>query len=522
MDETSDFLLKWVILDKKPISARLYARLRRVHVSQARDEMQAFYETKNGKEAFATYFVTGRSKEAATDDTQVTQGSMEVDEEADGGSQAGPSGAREGDVVSVPERSEMLLVGQDKLKEVEERLDQVFTRQLYALSPPLPDPPTEASKVATMSSLSTIAQDLRSHQELVQAWEETGRGVQLGVIANDEIKDAGPSKTFVPNGKAAGSGGQKVAPAPAKATATVKSEPISKSSPAAAAASVPSKSAADKKKSSGLDWSKAKKEAPTAVEKKAASKRKTAESDEDDDEDEPDAGPIGYKDEDEEMGEAKAAGDVAPEQGGATRKRADAGDKADEERKRREAKKKELMDMMDDDDEPGAKDPPVETSKTPSTSMMKGTETKTDKVKTSANRNSKAEEGPEKPVKRRVRKQREIVVGKEKVKNEKGYWVSKEIKGYESYSSDESDSPPTKTKSAASSKRSEEQKVSAKSSSNDKESPAAAAAPASEAKSATSSAAPSPAPSAPTKSGTASKKAGGQSKLSSFFGKPKG
>lgn len=44
-----------------------------------------------------------------------------------------------------------------------------------------------------MSSLSTIAQDLRSHQELVQAWEETGRGVQLGVIANDEIKDAGVS-----------------------------------------------------------------------------------------------------------------------------------------------------------------------------------------------------------------------------------------------------------------------------------------------------------------------------------------
>lgn len=78
--------------------------------------MQAFFETKNGKEAFATYFVTGRSKEAAADDTQMTQGSMEVDEEAEGGSQAGPSGAREADVVSVPERSEMLLVGQDKLK----------------------------------------------------------------------------------------------------------------------------------------------------------------------------------------------------------------------------------------------------------------------------------------------------------------------------------------------------------------------------------------------------------------------
>lgn len=54
--------------------------------------------------------------------------------------------------------------------------------------------------------------------------------------------------------------------------------------------------------------------------------------------------------------------------------------------------------------------------------MMKGTETKTDKAKTSANRSSKAEEGPDKPVKRRVRKHREIITGKEKIKNEKGYW----------------------------------------------------------------------------------------------------
>lgn len=91
--------------------------------------MQAFYETKNGKEAFATYFVTGRSKEAAADDTQMTQGSMEVDEEAEGGSQAGPSGAREGDVVSVPERSEMLLVGQDKLKG--ERPDPIISPRVH-------------------------------------------------------------------------------------------------------------------------------------------------------------------------------------------------------------------------------------------------------------------------------------------------------------------------------------------------------------------------------------------------------
>lgn len=164
---------------------------------------------------------------------------------------------------------------------------------------------------------------------------------------------------------------------------------------------------------------------------------------------EQDDGPIGYAIE-------KSASDVPADEGGATHKRADAGDKKSTLEERRRQQRKELMDMMDEDRD-GDADPEgmsvqrrritgyvllthvrtctssaVPVAASTSTSMMggEGAHASTEK--------GPEEKGPKKSGgKRRVRKQRKVI-RKETGKNEKGYRVTRDVEGYESYSSFES------------------------------------------------------------------------------------
>lgn len=110
-------------------------------------------------------------------------------------------------------------------------------------------------------------------------------------------------------------------------------------------------------KKGGLNWSKA--------QSATKSKRKLIESEEEDgsaheasmldsEGEDNDAGPIGYSDE-----PPKRAGNVAVERDVASRKRADAGDKASAEEDARRRRKQELMDMMEEDGD-GQADPPGE------------------------------------------------------------------------------------------------------------------------------------------------------------------
>jgi len=290
--------------------------------------------------------------------------------------------------------------------------------------------------VAAISQLATIQHDLHSNKSYVDTWESTERGVQLGTIqAAEKWKDAGKVRR--------GDGYMKEDYANLNSSAQAifpesKAGPskfiVKKEQPIEIKREEKKIDTKPFEKKGGLNWGKAK----SVVEKpKPKQKRKLIDSDEEegdesvheaalDEDEEDDAGPIGYADE-----------GVSMEDGRASKKRADAGDKVSAEEEKRRKRKQELMDMMEED---GEADPPqVKTSTSTTTSMMKGTE----------DHDEEAEQGKEEqagPVvkgpKKRVRKQRKVIT-KQTTKDSKGYRKTIDVEGYESYSSDESDAAPT-------------------------------------------------------------------------------
>jgi DNA polymerase delta subunit 3 len=245
-----------------------------------------------------------------------------------------------------------------------------------------------------------IQHELKNAEKYVKAWQDSNRGVQFGAIRP-------PADVKLVDGQESGK----------KGIVDTASEVKARVAPALTAK--PIKTEAKKK-----DEPKPKAQAKVVK---------------DEDEEMLDDGPIGYADTEVDVTPAPTT------KGGASSKRADAGDKKATLEEKRRRQKQELMDMMDEDRD-GRADPEVRAAKSTSTSMMGGGDAGKSEKDTPVNKSSKVDDRvttldaastPPVKEKQRVRKQRKVV-RKEVTKNAKGYRITKDVEGYESYSSFES------------------------------------------------------------------------------------
>ncbi|KAN0065815.1 CDC27 protein [Thecaphora frezii] len=482
---------------------RLLSRERRIHVDEAKRRMQAYYD-----ECLSTSTSGGEARPQATfvliGDLKPSQGKAKANEESDvrmdddGQTQADESQASSSSRSSLrpnflsghmrhtqlaneaPKRG-IVLASEAQLKDAKSNFSRISSCHIYSLQPgPLKD----------VTLLTATQHELHTTAKYVETWMQTGRGRELGVIANSSIKDnydptqslpslVGPSAPALPplikDAKKAKQETAKSAEAPVKkeAASEPKVERKDTETKPASAKEAPAKKG-------GLDWSRAKpKVAPTAKDSVAPTKSTKAKNGRDDspadssilvagsDDDEGSArvnknarsrsrksrrALLGDEDDDNEEGSDNAAAKVGyaiidddddveavernpfADQPNATKAR-QAGTRGTAKRADAKVKsqadvdrqRKALEDMMDLDDDPG-----IAAAEQSSTSMMQGTDAGDDQEGS-----GQAPKGP----KKRVRKQRKVQK-KVRRKNDRGYLVTEMVDEYESYSSDESDAPP--------------------------------------------------------------------------------
>lgn len=416
------FLVSWLEHEKKLITYRLLSRELRIHVTEAKQSLADFYNKRKGKsDVTATYMLIGTLAAAE----QLSGNKEESQPSSSSASSSRPSlldhrvSGRQA-AADAP-RQVIKLVAADNLQAARKTMNNITSCHIYSLAPgALRDP----------AQLAGVQYDLHTKKKYVDAWQETQRGVQLGVIANADIKDNYDPAKALPSLAAPS------APALAKRTEEQKAEQRKKDDTkqekterATKAAEV--KTESDTKQNAGkkvgLDWSRSKPKTSepiaaksskngVATKKTAANSRKAllgsddeagdSEADEDvDDEEEGKPEKLGYADDDADI--------KAPPRGSG--KRADAKVQSQSER---DAQRKELEDMMDLDDATDA-DPAVAPAPEPVTSMMQGTD-ETNLPK------------------HRVRKRRKIGTKKVRSKDARGYTVTTMESEYESYSSDDS------------------------------------------------------------------------------------
>ncbi|SPO35951.1 uncharacterized protein PSFLO_01422 [Pseudozyma flocculosa] len=560
--QDADFLQTWVQHDKKVMTYRLMSRERRIHVDEAKQRMQSYYDSclakdKDGSRPHATFILIGELKasrrkarlEAADedvkmDDVERTPQAGESQASTSSGVQAsGPSflsgrmtGTSQGR--DLPRRG-IVLASEAQLEDAKSSFSRITSSHIYSLQPgPLKD----------AAILTGIQHELHTTAKYVDTWTQTGRGKDLGVITNGSIKDNYDAKTT--KAEAA----RTTAPA-------VKAEPVAPKVEPKKEEEKPALSKGGAAKKGGLDWSRAKPKsltkpvpAPSKDSRKgdssivvddsdddettkASSKRKASsrgkntrrallgddsdedvEVPEDDGESDGDVGKLGYDidegdDDDDDVQEVdrdslankpKSAKELQAATTSAG-KRADAKKKSQAEIDR---ERKALEDMMDLDD-----DPNVAAADEPSTAMMQGTA------------DAKDGDGDETQVKakakKRVRKQRKVQK-KVRRKDERGYTVTEMVDEYESYSSDESDAPAPAPKLKAAPSRSAARSTSSSASTTPAPSaPTSRAASTAPAKKESQASGTAPSAAASGRKGTAAPKKGQQSLNSFFTKKPK-
>ncbi|SPC62760.1 uncharacterized protein UHOD_05732 [Ustilago sp. UG-2017b] len=461
--------------DKKLVTYRLLSRGLRIHVDEAKRALASFFDShKEKSELDATYILIGRSTASQSQADRSSKAEGDDDDKLEGPSSTASSSARpsrsylEARVADRQtdmdvSRQVVRLVAADQLEEAKSTFEEITSCHIYSISP---------GRLRDAAQLTAVQHDLHTQQKYIDAWQETNRGADLGIIINTSITDNYDPSKAIPS---LGAPSAPAVPAAKDAKQTkassvkmeVKEDPDSKSSSAAAA----NRSTGSGGNKSGLDWSRAK---PKEHEKKAAAVKKEAPSsnstskrssarkallgsdDEDDDEDEEDdrngrkpivlddddddeddnkPAKLGYADEESDEGDIKM---VDPVRGAAPRGTGKRADARSQTKAQEAAQRKELEAMMDDDDDDGIQivepsgisgtkktgqgkdlDPEVEMADSTVTDIMNGT--------------------ADAPAKRRVRKKRKIGSKKVRTKDERGYTVTKTVDEYESYSSEESD-----------------------------------------------------------------------------------
>ncbi|EST07999.1 DNA polymerase subunit Cdc27 [Kalmanozyma brasiliensis GHG001] len=474
MADPSSLLKTWLQRDKKLVTYRLLSRELRIHVDEAKKALSTYFESQKDKSDIdATYILIGRPTapvEEKPAGNVAFQGEGDQDDDKLVGSSSTPGSSTaparsfldsrvtrrqtQADVA----RQVIRLVPVEQLDEARSAMEEVTSCHIYSISP---------GRLRDAAQLTAVQHDLHQQQKYVDTWQQTNRGVELGVILNPSIKDNyDPSKAIPSLGAASapalGASKDTKSTNSSATKSQVKQEPdVKPSTMAKASTTAPSASAGSKK--SGLDWSKAKsnqsdskataavkREAPSSTKRPSArkallgsddeddddnSRRKPILVDDDDDDDDDKPAKLGYADDDsdDDIQMTDPIRGAAPR---GTGKRADA---RSQTKSQQAAQRKELEAMMDTDDdddgvqivEPsGAKDdtktgqgkdlePDVEMADSTVTDTMNGTAAP----------------------KRRVRKKRKIGSKKVRSKDERGYTVTKTVDEYESYSSDESDAP---------------------------------------------------------------------------------
>ncbi|TKY89900.1 hypothetical protein EX895_001197 [Sporisorium graminicola] len=478
-DPTS-LLTAWLQRDKKLVTYRLLSRELRIHVDEAKKQLAAFYKShKDKSDLDATYIVIGTSAAgpAQARDVTSTASDSQADQDAEEkpvASSSTPSSSFAPPPSFLDSRvthrqttanvsSQVIrLIPADDLDQARSSLDQISSCHIYSLSP---------GRLRDATQLTAVQHDLHTQQKYTDTWQQTNRGADLGVVINPNIKDNyDPTKSIPSLGAASAPA---LPPSNRNAMSQIKQEPDTKASSTPTAKSTtaapPASSAGGKK--AGLDWSRAKPKGPqsdskstAAVTKEAASstKRSSARkallgSDDEDDHDDSSTKPIlvdDEEDEDEDDGKPEKLGyadddddddDMAdPVQGAARRgtgKRADAGSQS---KAQQAAQRKELEAMMDsdaDDDDATQVVGPSGGGAGYTESTGQGKDLDPDVEMADSTVTDTMDGSAATAAKRRVRKKRKIGSKKVRTKDERGYTVTKTVDEYESYSSDESDTP---------------------------------------------------------------------------------
>ncbi len=205
--DPDSFLTSWVQRDKKLVSYRLLSRELRIHVDDAKEALASFFESHKEKSGLdATYIVIGRAKSAATqpnevDEVAATKAEPEQGEDKQIGSSSAVSASS-----SAPSSSFLAsrvtsrqteadasnqvirLVHADQLEQAKAAFEQVTSCHIYSISP---------GQLRDVTQLTAIQHDLHTQQKYIDAWQQTNRGAELGVILNTSIKDNyDPSKAI--------------------------------------------------------------------------------------------------------------------------------------------------------------------------------------------------------------------------------------------------------------------------------------------------------------------------------------
>ncbi|SNX85228.1 uncharacterized protein MEPE_03937 [Melanopsichium pennsylvanicum] len=463
ISEPTSFLTSWLQRDKKLITYRLLSRELRIHVDEAKKALASFFEShKDKSDLDATYILIGRSA--------ATKAAETINEKPDQDKLSGPSPTPSSpapirsflesritqrqsgaDVI----RQVIRLVSAHQLDEARASLTDISSCHIYSLSP---------GKLRDALQLTAVQHDLHTQQKYIDAWQQTNRGADLGVIVNSNIKDNYDPSRAIP------SLGAPSAPAipvskntkPTKNNAA-KSEVKVEQGTKPSAKSTPSASAGGKK--GGLIWSKAK---PKEIEPKTTAKeeafasnkrgsarkallgsddedenegrngRKSVPVDDDDDDDDDKPEELGYADDGSDDGNVKMDNPMRQAAARGTGKRADA---RSQTKTQEAAQRKELEAMMESDDDELHIVEPSGTADAKKTSQGKDLDPDVDMADSTITYTMKGSEALPAAPKRRVRKKRKIGSKKIRTKDERGYTVTKTVDEYESYSSEESDAP---------------------------------------------------------------------------------
>ncbi|CDU25293.1 uncharacterized protein SPSC_05127 [Sporisorium scitamineum] len=471
-DPTS-LLTTWLQRDKKLVTYRLLSRELRIHVDEAKKELASFFQShKDKSDLDATYILIGTSAatkaqpEAATkaDDAEVQD-----EDEKPGASSSPPSSS------TAPTRSFLdsrvthrqtpanvtrqviRLVPADELDQARSSLDHTTSCHIYSISP---------GRLRDATQLTAVQHDLHTQQKYTDTWQQTNRGVDLGVIVNPNIKDNYDPTKAIPS---LGAPSAPALPASSNAKGRVKQEPDAKTSSTTSTSAAKSTTAAPSASSAGgrkggLDWSRAKpkesesrpapvkKEAPSSTKRSSARKALLGSDDEDDDDNSSNRKPIPIDDDDDDDdGKPEKLGyadddDIEmadPVRGAAPRGTGKRADARSQTKAQQAAQRKELEAMMDSDDDDAVQvvEPSGAGGSTQTTGQGKDLDPDVEMADSTVTDTMNGSTPAPAAAKRRVRKKRKIGSKKVRTKDERGYTVTKTVDEYESYSSDESDAP---------------------------------------------------------------------------------
>ncbi|KDN40694.1 hypothetical protein K437DRAFT_258561 [Tilletiaria anomala UBC 951] len=224
-DSGADFLDARVRHEKKMITYRVMSRERRIHIFEAKKQMQDFFAkaAQSSEPVHATFIIKGRlpagqtsagsrktsAKKRKHQDANPESsvgggcggggGHAGANDSADGGAAMLVDGAEDTQITSSAQvtlqgRSDelqeasvpisvTLLVSDEKLEEAKARFETITSVHIYSLQA------GAVKAVSTSPGIVSTQTDLHSNPTYARAWEAADRGSKLGVMHNSQVED---------------------------------------------------------------------------------------------------------------------------------------------------------------------------------------------------------------------------------------------------------------------------------------------------------------------------------------------